>query len=52
MAGGTPQGLAVVTEFAGIARARVAEVFGRDPDQLYLVTRRPLDGRRDRPAGG
>ncbi len=35
--GGTPQGLAVVTEFAGIARARVAEVFGRDPDQLYLV---------------
>ena len=27
----------MVTEFAGIARARVAGVFGRDPDQLYLV---------------
>ena len=35
--GGTPQGLAVVTEFAGIARARVAEALGRDAEQMYLV---------------
>ncbi len=35
--GGTLQGLAVVSEFAGIARARVAEALGRDPEQMYLV---------------
>ena len=35
--GGTPQGLALVNEFAALARGRVADALGRDVELMYLV---------------